>query len=92
MVCMLHALLDFIYLAQWNTHNTTSLQKMEKALSKFEKHHVVFIKEGIHKNSALPHQHSLRHYMKSIMLFGALNGLCLSIIESKHIKAIKEPW
>ncbi|KAF8128403.1 hypothetical protein EV363DRAFT_1400566 [Boletus edulis] len=27
-----------------------------------------------------------------IRLFGAPNGLCLSIIESKHIKAIKEPY
>jgi len=27
-----------------------------------------------------------------IQLFGAPNGLCSSITESKHIKAIKEPW
>jgi hypothetical protein len=65
---------------------------MEKALDEFEKHHAVFIKEGICKNSALPHQHSLRHYVKSFTLFGAPNGLCSSITESKHIKAIKEPW
>jgi hypothetical protein len=24
--------------------------------------------------------------------FGALNGLCSSIMESKHVKAVKEPW
>ncbi|KAG6329486.1 hypothetical protein ID866_9602 [Astraeus odoratus] len=29
---------------------------------------------------------------KLIELFGAPNGLCLSITESKHIKAVKEPW
>ena len=27
-----------------------------------------------------------------IHLFGAPNGLCLSITEAKHIKAVKEPW
>ncbi|KAH9028838.1 hypothetical protein EDB83DRAFT_2230010 [Lactarius deliciosus] len=27
-----------------------------------------------------------------IQQFGALNGLCSSITESKHIKAVKEPW
>ncbi|KAG1903541.1 uncharacterized protein F5891DRAFT_1185154 [Suillus fuscotomentosus] len=27
-----------------------------------------------------------------IRLFGAPNGLCSSITESKHIKAVKEPW
>jgi len=27
-----------------------------------------------------------------IRLFGAPNGLCSSITEVKHIKAVKEPW
>ena len=34
----------------------------------------------------------IMHYTKSICLFGSPNGLCTSITESKHIKAIKEPW
>ena len=41
---------------------------------------------------ALPRQHSLVHYVNLIRAFGALNGLCSSIMESKHIKAVKEPW
>ena len=41
---------------------------------------------------SLPRQHSLLHYIRSIQLFGSPNGLCSSITESKHIKAIKEPW
>jgi hypothetical protein len=32
------------------------------------------------------------HYLKLIWAFGTLNGLCLSITESKHIEAVKEPW
>ncbi|KAJ7025470.1 hypothetical protein C8F04DRAFT_878470, partial [Mycena alexandri] len=27
-----------------------------------------------------------------IRFFGSPNGLCSSITESKHIKAVKEPW
>ena len=27
-----------------------------------------------------------------IRLFGAPNGVCSSITEAKHIKAVKEPW
>ena len=92
MVHTLRALLDFIYLARRNIHNTTSLQMMEKALDEFDKYRAVFVDEGIRKNSTPPRQHSLRHYVKSITLFGAPNGLCSSITESKHIKAIKEPW
>jgi hypothetical protein len=40
----------------------------------------------------LPRQHSLVHYAKLIRSYGAPNGLCSSITESKHIKAVKEPW
>jgi hypothetical protein len=32
------------------------------------------------------------HYQELIEMFGAPNGLCSSITESKHIKAVKEPW
>jgi hypothetical protein len=42
--------------------------------------------------SPFPRQHSLSHYCLLITEFGAPNGLCSSITESKHIKAVKEPW
>ena len=32
------------------------------------------------------------HYHALIRLFGAPNGLCSSITESKHITAVKVPW
>jgi hypothetical protein len=35
---------------------------------------------------------SLVHYPFLITEFRAPNGLCSSITESKHIKAVKEPW
>src|SRR6266702_2163358 len=34
----------------------------------------------------------MNHYLDMIHLFGAPNGLCSSITEAKHIKAVKEPW
>ena len=40
----------------------------------------------------MPRQHSIIHYYALIRLFGAPNGLCSSITESKHIRAVKEPW
>ncbi|KAF8812067.1 hypothetical protein BYT27DRAFT_7221263 [Phlegmacium glaucopus] len=48
--------------------------------------------KGVHKSISLPRQHALPHYLTSITLCGSPNGLCLSITESKHIKAVKEPW
>ena len=47
---------------------------------------------GVHNDFNLPWQHSLNHYVKVICAFGSPNGLCSSITESKHIKAVKEPW
>ena len=47
---------------------------------------------GIRTQSQPPRQHCLIHYPKLIRAFGAPNGLCSSITESKHIKAVKEPW
>jgi hypothetical protein len=40
----------------------------------------------------LPRQHSMVHYRSLIEEFGAPNGLCSSITESKHITAVKQPW
>jgi hypothetical protein len=34
----------------------------------------------------------MTHYATHIRRFGAPNGLYSSITESKHIKAVKEPW
>jgi hypothetical protein len=34
----------------------------------------------------------MAHYLWLIRVFGAPNGLCSSITESMHIRAIKKPW
>ena len=41
---------------------------------------------------SLPQQHSLIHYLMLIHVFGAPNGVCSSITESKHITMVKKPW
>ncbi|KAG8218124.1 hypothetical protein J3R82DRAFT_3656 [Butyriboletus roseoflavus] len=41
---------------------------------------------------SLPCQYAAKHYPSLIHLYGAPNGLCLSIMEWKYIKAVKEPW
>ncbi|KAK6992785.1 hypothetical protein R3P38DRAFT_3408214 [Favolaschia claudopus] len=57
-----------------------------------ERYRQIFIETGVRVDISLPRQHSLVHYIPSIRLFGSPNGLCSSITESKHIKAVKEPW
>jgi hypothetical protein len=65
---------------------------MEEALSRFFKYRETVITFDLRENFSLPRQHSLTHYPSLIRLFGAPNGICSSITESKHIRAVKEPW
>jgi hypothetical protein len=61
-------------------------------VKRFHDERQVFIEYGIREHFLLPRQHSLIHYRICIQLFGAPNGLCSSITESKHIKAVKQPY
>jgi hypothetical protein len=93
MVQALRALLDFIYIARHNIISSNSLDAMDDALKRFHRYREIFRTSGVRpRGFNLPRQHSLIHYHKLIRAFGAPNGLCSSITESKHIKAVKEPW
>jgi hypothetical protein len=93
MVRCVAAFLDFCYLARRAVHTTTTLAKMDSALGLFHQFRYVFEDAGIRPDGfGLPRQHSLVHYTENIRLFGSLTGLDSSITESKHIRAVKEPW
>lgn len=93
MVQCVAALLDFSYLARRSAHDLESLDAMDEALARFHEHRVVFQEAGIRPNGfSLPRQHALVHYVENIKLFGSPNGLCSSITESAHIRAVKRPW
>ena len=69
-----------------------NIKALQEALEHFHHYRKVFRDEGIREGFSLPHQHAMSHYFEMIWLYGAPNGLCSSITESKHIQAIKEPW
>ena len=92
MVKALCAFLGFCYITQCNVHDTWSFKELDEALQHYYHYHEIFITTHIQTRFNLPCQHALIHSSKAICLFGALNGLCLLITESKHIEAIKEPW
>src|SRR5882762_10570190 len=94
MIKCLSAFLDFCYIARRNFITATDLVELQDALDQFHHHREVFVgTAGVTGDRiSLPRQHALIHYLRSIRLFGSPNGLCSSITESKHIKAVKEPW
>ena len=92
MIKALHTFLEFCYLACHNIHDRKSLDRMDKALQCYHHYRKIFLATGVWMGFNLPRQHALIHYIRAIWLFGAPNGLCSSIMELKHIKAMKEPW
>ena len=86
------ALLEFYYIAHRDVITEEDLNELQDAISRFHSFREVFapIRDG--KGFSLPRQHAIVHYPELIRLFSAPNGLCSSIPESKHIRAVKEPW
>lgn len=92
MVRAFEAYLDFCYLVRRNVITEDTLNNITDAIARFHLYREVFRREGVRDNFNLPRQHVMRHYCEHIRNFGAPNGLCSSITESKHIIAVKKPW
>jgi len=92
MVECVAAFMEVCYLVRQDKISTMDLEMIDKEIIRFHRLRQVFIDTGVHVSVSLPRQHALVHYPESIVLFGLPNGLCSSITEAKHIKAVKEPW
>jgi hypothetical protein len=93
MMRTMRAFLQFCYLARRHALDTEDLRQMQVALDEFHQFRKVFETTGVRKeNDHPPRQHAMMHYPKFIREYGAPNGICTSITESRHITAIKEPW
>ena len=86
------ALLDFIYLAQYPTHDTITLGYLRDALDLFHKNHHYFIDTLVRKDFNIPKFHSLLHYIKAIELFGTTDNYNTEMFERLHIDFAKEGW
>ncbi|KAL6303589.1 hypothetical protein BKA93DRAFT_817925 [Sparassis latifolia] len=92
MVRAIAAFLEFCYLVRCSVHTEETIARVQCALDQFHQYRVIFQETGVRDDFSLPRQHSLDHYPRHIQNYGAPNGLCSSITEAKHIKAVKEPW
>jgi Plavaka transposase len=86
------SILDFIYLAQYSTHDKITLGYMEDALEIWEKNCSFFIETGIRENFNIPKFHSLLHYVESIKLFGTTDNYNTEMFERLHIDFAKHGW
>ena len=93
MVRALSAFLEFCYLVRRDTLDDDTLDEIDEALARFHRDRSIFEEAGVRPNGiSLPRQHALKHYRRLIQLFASPNGLCSSMMEAKHITAVKKPY
>ncbi|KAI0644717.1 hypothetical protein C8Q79DRAFT_913020 [Trametes meyenii] len=92
MVRAFSAFLEFCYLVRRDTLDDDTLDEIDSALERFHRERSIFITTGVRETISLPRQHSLKHYRRLICLFASPNGLCSSMMEARHITAVKKPY
>lgn len=86
------ALLDFIYLAQYSTHDSLTLGYMEESLRTFQQNKAYFVQVDAHPDLNIPKFHSLLHYVSSIRSLGTTDNYNTEMFERLHIDFAKEGW
>ena len=86
------ALLDFLYLAQYECHTSNTIQQLQECLSMFHDNKTVFVELGIRKHFDIPKFHSLTHYASSIKLFGSTDNYNTEQSERLHIDFTKDAY
>jgi hypothetical protein len=86
------ALLDFIYIAQYSTHDSITLGYLQDALDRFQKNRGYFITTLVREDFNIPKFHSLLHYIESIECFGTTDNYNTEMFERLHIDFAKHGW
>ncbi|KAH9010812.1 hypothetical protein EDB84DRAFT_1590797 [Lactarius hengduanensis] len=87
-----HALLDFLYLAQLPSQTTDTMTRLDEALARFHSNKAVFVDLGIRDHFDIPKFHSLMHYSPSIALFGTTDNYNTEQTERLHIDFTKDAY
>ncbi|PSR88458.1 hypothetical protein PHLCEN_2v5138 [Hermanssonia centrifuga] len=86
--------MQFCYLVRRSIQTEDTLTQIKHCLKRYHALREIFRTTGTRPDgfSSFIRHHSIDHYPGHITNFGAPNRLCSSIMESKHIKAVKELW
>ncbi|KAF8579899.1 hypothetical protein K439DRAFT_1648365 [Ramaria rubella] len=83
------AVLDFIYLAQYASHSTTTLQRLQESLARFHAHKDAFITHNVREHFQIPKIHAIEHYFASIKSRGTADEFNTELPERLHIDFAK---
>ncbi|KAE9400903.1 hypothetical protein BT96DRAFT_1095902 [Gymnopus androsaceus JB14] len=88
----LASFLHFCYLVRRTDFTEDTITEIQSEIHQFNHFRQIFISSGVREHFSIPRMHSMPHYPYLILEFGAPNGVCSSITESRHITAVKKPW
>ncbi|KAE9389336.1 hypothetical protein BT96DRAFT_835060 [Gymnopus androsaceus JB14] len=91
-ISAVRAILDFIYLAQYPTHDEDTLGYMRDALSRWHQNKACFITLEVHESLNIPKFHALEHYLDMIRFFGTTDNFNTEMFERLHIDFAKKGW
>jgi hypothetical protein len=91
-IMAVRALMDFVYLARYESHTGDTILELQDALKKFHDNKSIFIDLGIRADFELPKLHSLSHYASSIRLFGTTDNYNTEQTERLHIDLAKDAY
>ncbi|KAH9484401.1 hypothetical protein JR316_0003882 [Psilocybe cubensis] len=86
------AILDFIYIAQYSTHNKVTLGYLQDSLVRFHQYRHYFLDINARKDFNIPKFHSLIHYVEAIEQFGTTDNYNTEMFERLHIDFAKQGW
>jgi hypothetical protein len=86
------AILDFIYLSQYSTHDDITLGYLDSALEAWHENKDYFISTQVRADLNIPKFHSLHHYVSSIKLLGTTDNYNTEMFERLHIDFAKRGW
>ncbi|KAH7101919.1 hypothetical protein BKA62DRAFT_618075 [Auriculariales sp. MPI-PUGE-AT-0066] len=86
------ALLDFIYVAQYECHSDDTLTSLSTALSDFHEYKKVFKEHNIRSDFNLPKLHACQHYVQCIRRLGTVDNYNTECTERLHIDLAKHAY
>jgi Plavaka transposase len=86
------ALLDFLFLAQFQSHTCDTIHRLEECLATYHNNKVIFVNLGIQEHFNIPKLHSLLHYASSICMFGTTDNYNTEQTEQLHINLAKDAY
>ncbi|KAJ3918636.1 hypothetical protein F5877DRAFT_90546 [Lentinula edodes] len=92
LIAATRALLDFLYLACFPIHSSSSLIALDESLADFHAKKDIFITLDVRKHFNFPKLHFLSHYSRAIKYFGTTDNYNTETTERLHIDFTKDAY